>query len=502
MKKITLFAILLISSLTSFSTTWTVTAPSFPLAFTPTLITITAGDSVKFVLAGTHDAREVSLTTWNANLNTPLPGGFQTPWSGGLVLPAQLGVGTHYYVCTPHAAFGMKARIIVSPAPLTATSNQTNVSCNGQCNGTATVTPNGGQSPYTYLWAPGGQTTATKTGMCAATYTCTVTDGGSATTTKIISITEPTLLTLSQTHTNNLCFGSCTGTVTLSANGGTAGYTYSGSTTNLCAGNYSFTVTDANGCIANTTATITSPTAIAASATATNSAFCAGGCTNLNISASGGTPGYTYLWMPGSLNSATPNVCPAATTTYTCTVTDANGCTQNATLAVTVNQLPVVGINAVSTTTCVNQTNDFLIGNPSGGTFSGTGVTGNNFNPSVAGVGTWAVTYTYTDVNGCSNSASVNITVGLCTGVNENANEISVNVFPNPSSGVFTVQSADEINAVEVYNMLGEKVYPSLTLPLGGGNLQIDLTSLANGIYQLQIVSDKGVKTEKIVIQK
>jgi plastocyanin len=82
--------------------------------FTPNLITINDDDTVRFLLGSSHDAREVSMTTWNSNGNTPLSGGFQTPFSGGFVLSPQLTPGTHYYVCTPHAQFGMKGRIIVN----------------------------------------------------------------------------------------------------------------------------------------------------------------------------------------------------------------------------------------------------------------------------------------------------------------------------------------------------------------------------------------------------
>jgi len=68
---------------------------------------------VNFALAAIHNAVEVSQSTWDANGTTALPGGFQEPLGGGLVLPAQLGVGTHYYVCQPHASLGMKGIIIV-----------------------------------------------------------------------------------------------------------------------------------------------------------------------------------------------------------------------------------------------------------------------------------------------------------------------------------------------------------------------------------------------------
>jgi plastocyanin len=112
--KILLLLLAVSTGMTGFSTVWTITNSGD--AFSPNSITITFGDTVSFVLAGEHDAREVSLETWNANGITPLPGGFQTSFGGGLVLPDQLEVGTHYYVCTPHAIIGMKGVIIVESA--------------------------------------------------------------------------------------------------------------------------------------------------------------------------------------------------------------------------------------------------------------------------------------------------------------------------------------------------------------------------------------------------
>jgi len=94
-------------------TIWTITATMNALVFVPDSISITVGDSVNFSLASTHDAVEVSEATWQVNGNTS-NGGFQVPFGGGLVLPTQLGVGIHYYVCTPHAASGMKGRIFVT----------------------------------------------------------------------------------------------------------------------------------------------------------------------------------------------------------------------------------------------------------------------------------------------------------------------------------------------------------------------------------------------------
>ena len=112
MKKALLSISIFLSGITSFCTTWIITN-TVTFAFSPATITITLGDSVNFQLAAIHNVVEVSLATWNVNGITPLPG-FSTPFGGGLVLPAQLTVGTHYYVCQNHVALeGMKGTIIV-----------------------------------------------------------------------------------------------------------------------------------------------------------------------------------------------------------------------------------------------------------------------------------------------------------------------------------------------------------------------------------------------------
>lgn len=107
-------AILLFVSLTlnAHSTVWNVANVGF--TFDPDTLTITAGDSVNFSIGGSHTVVEVSESNWDSNSNTPLPG-FSLPGGGGLLLPAELTVGTHWYVCGPHASLGMKGIIIVQP---------------------------------------------------------------------------------------------------------------------------------------------------------------------------------------------------------------------------------------------------------------------------------------------------------------------------------------------------------------------------------------------------
>jgi plastocyanin len=111
MKKLFLSLLIFLPATIGFSASWVITNSGF--TFSPATITITIGDDVTFSLDGSHNAIEVSQSTWNANGNTALPGGFQTSFGGGSVLVSQLTVGTHYYVCSPHASSGMKGVIIV-----------------------------------------------------------------------------------------------------------------------------------------------------------------------------------------------------------------------------------------------------------------------------------------------------------------------------------------------------------------------------------------------------
>ncbi len=146
-----------------------------------------------------------------------------------------------------------------------------------------------------------------------------------------------------------LCNGLSTGTATVSASGG-SGFTYSwmpgGSTnasvTGLAAGIYTAVATNSCANTASVLVTITQPPAL----TNTNSGsqtICNTQSVSLHVTASGGVLPYTYAWTPptglSTTNASTVTASPAATTTYTFTVVDANGCGSGGSLNVTVNSL-------------------------------------------------------------------------------------------------------------------------------------------------------------------
>ncbi len=113
--RILLLTFLLLTSITGFCATITITASSPTIySFSPNNgdITIASGDIVSFVLNQMHNAVEVSQATWSTNGITPLPGGFEVDYGGGTV--SDLSVGIHYYVCQNHAESGMKGTITVT----------------------------------------------------------------------------------------------------------------------------------------------------------------------------------------------------------------------------------------------------------------------------------------------------------------------------------------------------------------------------------------------------
>ena len=120
------------------------------------------------------------------------------------------------------------------------------------------------------------------------------------------------------------------------------------------------------------------------------------------------------------------------TTTYQLTGTDANGCENVDEVSVTVHSLPTVNFTISQDTTCVEAGGVALTASPSGGTFSGTGVTGATFDPSASGEGQFSIEYAYTDANGCSDMESQTIVVEDCSSLLEN--ELTdVSVYPNPT---------------------------------------------------------------------
>ncbi len=225
-----------------------------------------------------------------------------------------------------------------------------NVSCNGLCDGQASVTATYGTPPYTYNWS-NGSTSDTAMGLCAGTITVTVADANGCTEIATGTVTEPDVLTASiVSHTDVLCYGQDNGTAQVNVTGGTQPYSINwsnGESGNIAqqmeAGSYTVSVTDAHGCSATDTVTINEPQQLIAYFSDVQDAGCWGTCDgHATINADGGTLPYSFYWWTGTggNDQTQNNLCVGD---HTVTVTDANGCQTTAT--VTINQLPQIILN-------------------------------------------------------------------------------------------------------------------------------------------------------------
>jgi len=300
-------------------------------------------------------------------------------------------------------------------AALTATAVVTNINCNGNHNGSIDLTVTGGTTPYGYLWS-NLQTTEDISGLFPGTYTVDVTDANGCTTSGSWMVTEPSDISWYGSVTNVSCYGGSDGHIEGEAQGGTPPYTYlwsNGETTqnisNLVAGTYTVTPTDAVGCYTFTSRVISQPTELVIDpfATITNVSCFGGSNGSIDITVTGGTPAYSFLWSNGEISE---DISGLTAGVYTVTVTDANGCQKSENWTVT--ESPALTLTGTPSAVLCNGGNTGSIDiTVSGGTTPygyswSNGETTEDINGLTAGVYTVVVT----DVYGCQITDSWTVT--------------------------------------------------------------------------------------------
>ena len=358
-----------------------------------------------------------------------------------------------------------------------------NAGCAANGSASAMVTPGSGTPPFTYLWNTGANTSIINN-LTAGTYSVTVTDAAGCTATDLVNVTGTATLDVTTSGTNVSCFGGSNGSATATASGGSGPYMYFWSNTatgatvnNLSAGTYFVTATDmASGCTATTNVFISQPTELVATATATN-AGCGGNDGSASASAAGGTAPYTYAWSNGDSGQ---NISGLGNGSYTVTVTDANGCTDVASVTVTGGgNGPTVSITVDHAVTSVGN-DGALTATTTGGQSPytylwSTGAT----TASITGLGAGTYSVTVTDANGCTDDATINLFQPACIG-DRIWNDINRNGCQD--AGEFGVGNVKVV--LTGTDIFGNAVNLSMTTALNG---QYQFNNLAPGNYQVQI---------------
>lgn len=458
------------------------------------IISINNVDSICLGATTTLTVTGASSYTWSANV-----GGVHS--STVNVTPT---VNTIYSVtgyslgCTNTKSTSISVR----PLPILSITASSSIVCSGS---NAILIANGAS---TYTWntnSLSNQITVTPT--ISTNYTVTGIDnhGCSNSTTKGISVYP--LPNLSIVSSNPTCYGLCDGSATVSASGN-APFTYSWHSpststnsvaTNLCYNNpfgvQGLTVTDNNGCQKTSAAYLTQPSPV--SIIVNNQTLCTESSSTLTAIGA-----LTYTWSTGQQGS-TAIVTPTVNTFYTVSGTNLNGC--NGTTNFTINPNPTANFNY----TVTNMTVGFEMKDPTHCTSGGfLWDYGNGMTSTIAQQP--FVTYSnpgvYTACLKCNSLPSncvicSNITVpGNYTGATSyvgieeiQENNIGVKIYPNPSNGLFTIESKSE-NKVIVNNVLGENIHTQNILI---GKNSLNLNNQPNGIYFIKIQNF----TYKIIVQ-
>ncbi|GAB5539265.1 MAG: hypothetical protein Salg2KO_13680 [Salibacteraceae bacterium] len=370
--------------------------------------------------------------------------------------------------------------------------------CFGDMDGQVLAYASGGAGGYTFSWNT-GETNATETNLGAGTYSVTITDANGCFDSASVTLIQPDELMASATVTLGIdCFGETTGEITASQIGGTSGYAYSWNTgdtnateTDLGAGTYTVTITDVNGCVDSASVTLTEPTLLEVSVSVSSPIDCYGDTDGeVLATASGGTPGYAYLWSTAGTGASETNL---ASGTYTVTVTDDNECTsfesvfltQPDSLTLMLDDTVFIPSENLATTPIMGPSGFAAYLWSTGSTDSSTLVPGSGW-----------YTLVVTDEMGCMTEDSVYVEITL--GLNNVRNELAVKVFPNPATHIVNIliENNRVPDLVQIYSLDGRKLLNVLNTS------RVNVSPLKTGTYMLRFKSDTMVWNKILIIEQ
>jgi hypothetical protein len=219
-----------------------------------------------------------------------------------------------------------------------------------------------------------------------------------------------------------------------------------------------------------------------------------------------GNPGATYLWSTGD-TTQTITASGEGMNTYWVEVINENDCLSSDTVMIDFATSPIVELGA-DTIICHNSSMTLDAGNPGASYLWSTGETTQTI--SIAGedyeYGTYDFTVQVTNDKGCENIGDITVEIKDCTSIDENQQLVGLNVFPNPNTGMFSLNLSSfgsQTVSVRIINLSGKVVYEVTDLKINSShNMEINLSNVANGVYNIFVISENGITDKKVVIQK
>ncbi|REJ81395.1 MAG: PKD domain-containing protein [Bacteroidetes bacterium] len=338
-----------------------------------------------------------------------------SPSGGNFSLASNLSAGLYTMTVTDDNGCTYSETTNITPvSSIYITYNSTDASC-GMSDGALSVTPAGGQAPYSYQWSPIGGTSSVASNLPAGSYSITITDGNGCSMTSHLGVSNSSGPTVNMSASTSIaCYGMNTGSATVSVSGGTLPYSYSWSpsggngptASNLAGGIYTVTVTDGSGCATSLSINIAESNPLSATISTFRDIACGSSNTgSATVLASGGNPAYRYSWSPSGGTGAIAN--GLTTGTYTVTVTDMYGCFAQASVTIGSNSSVNATVNTIPVS-CNGRADGSAIVIPTSGTAPYTYIwtPGGSTSSSLSGLSSGAYNVSIRDANGCLGQAT------------------------------------------------------------------------------------------------
>lgn len=428
------------------------------------------------------------------------------------------GLDAGYYTVTVtdfNSCTAVSSINLTEPEAITIDTTVNHVSCNSGAEGSIQLTVSGGTTPFTYFWSTNNGTGLVVTdknqsGLTAGKYYFTATDDHNCTYEDSVEITEPLLLEITNEEKTDIttCNGDNTGTITITATGGTGVLTYilnpgaiqtnsTGAFTGISAGTYTVDVDDENSCgpVTSSSIEITEPTQISITAETPTDISC-NGLTDgqIVITASGGTGALQYSINNGTIYQASGTFSGLAQgTNYQVKVQDANLCEVAGSTLIITEPTELAIDSTVIDITCNGSTDGSIDITASGGTIAtvytynwsttdGSGLVADSEDQTGLGAGTYDLTVT--DDNLCTVTASISINEPTVINL-ESSNAINPTCNGSTDGSIDITISGGTVATVYIYSWA----------TTDGSGLVADAedqTGLSAGTYDVTVTDDNS----------